>query len=69
MAISYKEQLFGVFMRVQKQTIVIWCSIIFGITSYQVSAASPDAWTEHYNEVKQKCMQASICYMPDQQEK
>jgi len=46
-------------MKVQKQKIVIWFSIIFCITSCQVFAASPDAWGEHYNEVKKKCIHAS----------
>lgn len=29
------------------------------VACHQGMAASPDAWTEHYDEVKRKCIQAS----------
>jgi hypothetical protein len=47
-------------MSIQKRTIIVAvCFSILSFVSVQSYASSPDAWSAHDKEVKQKCLKAS----------
>ena len=46
-------------MKTRKRIIIASCITMLITASHQSSAASPDAWVEHHNEVRQKCIQSS----------